>query len=335
MSTSAGVRSGAFPVAGFALAIGSAASFALSGTFASALMSAGWSPGAAATARITLAAVVLAIPTLIALRGMWHRVWRAKGPILLFGLLAVAGCQLAFFMAVQFIPPSLALLIEFMGPVLLVLWTWIRSRVAPSKLTLLGAAVAVVGLVAISGVATGQALNPIGILLALVAAVGNAAYYATGASSDHGIPPLPFVGLGLSVGAVTLVLVSAVGVLPFTVTGAAAVIADVPLAPAVVVAGMVLVSTVLSYLLGVAAARRLGAIVSSFTGYSEALFGIFWTIVLLGIVPSGWQWLGAALIVAGVVTVKLGEVSGERARAAAARRLVAAHVQARGSSRTR
>jgi drug/metabolite transporter (DMT)-like permease len=98
---------------------------------------------------------------------------------------------------------------------------------------------------------------------------------------------------------------------------------------------MVLVSTVLSYLLGVAAARRLGAIVSSFTGYSEALFGIFWTIVLLGIVPSGWQWLGAALIVAGVVTVKLGEVAGERARAAAARRLVAAHVRARGSSRTR
>jgi drug/metabolite transporter (DMT)-like permease len=205
-----------------------------------------------------------------------------------------------------------------MGPVLLVLWTWMRSRVAPSTLTLLGAAVAVVGLVAISGVASGQALNPLGILLALVAAIGNAAYYATGASSDHGIPPLPFVGLGLSVGAMTLVIVSAVGVLPFTVTGAAAVIADVPLAPVVVVAGMVLISTVLSYLLGVAAARRLGAIVSSFTGYSEALFGIFWTIVLLGIVPTGWQWVGAALIVAGVVTVKLGEVAGDRARAAAA-----------------
>ena len=207
-----------------------------------------------------------------------------------------------------------------------------RSRVAPSTLTLLGAIVAVVGLVAISGLASGQALNPLGILLALVAAIGNAAYFATGAASDHGIPPLPFVGLGLSVGAVTLVVVSAVGVLPFTVTGAAAVIADVPLAPVIVVSGMVLISTVLSYLLGVAAARRLGAIVSSFTGYSEALFGIFWTIVLLGIVPTAWQWLGSALIVAGVVMVRLGEVAGERARVAADRQRSRAGAAARALS---
>ena len=65
--------------------------------------------------------------------------------------LAIAGCQLAFFLAVQFIPPSLALLIEFMGPVLLVFWTWARSRIAPSAITLLGTAFAVLGLVAVSG----------------------------------------------------------------------------------------------------------------------------------------------------------------------------------------
>lgn len=71
-------------------------------------------------------------------------------------------------------------------------------------------------------------------------------------------------------------------------------IGGAPLSPAIVVAGLVLVSTVLAYVLGVAASRRLGAIVSSFTGYSEALFGILWTaIVLLAIVPSGWEWLGA------------------------------------------
>ena len=309
-----------FPLHGFLLAIGSAASFALSGTFASALMSAGWSPGAAATVRISLAALALAVPTVVALRGQWSRVRRAGAPILLFGLLAVAGCQLAFFLAVEFIPPSLALLIEFMGPVLLMLWTWARSRVAPSALTLLGASIAAVGLVAVSGVVTGEALDPIGVLFALGAAVGNAAYYAAGASSDHGIPPLPFVGLGLAVGAATLLVTSAFGTPRFAMTDAPAVIAGAPLSPVIVVAGLVLVSTVLAYVLGVAASRRLGAIVSSFTGYSEALFGILWTIVLLAIVPSGWEWLGAALIVTGVVTVKVGELAGERRGAAAASR---------------
>ncbi|QZY52340.1 EamA family transporter [Leucobacter tenebrionis] len=298
----------AIPVTGFLLAVGSAASFALSGIFASALLDAGWSAGAAATTRITLAALVLAAPTVLALRGQWNLVRAAWRPILLFGLLAVAGCQLAFFLAVQFIPPSLALLIEFMGPVVLMLWLWSRTRVAPAGLTLVGAAVAVLGLVAISGSGSGGALHPLGIAFALVAAIGNAAYYAAGANSDHGIPPIPFVGLGLAVGAVVLGLASATGLLPFAVTGNPAVIAGAELPPAVAVAGMVLISTVLSYVLGVAASRRLGATVASFTGYSEAMFGIVWTIVLLAVVPTRVQWLGAALIIAGVVAVKAGEI---------------------------
>ena len=301
-------RGRTLPVIGFLLALGSAACFALSGIFGSALMSAGWSAGAAVTARIGLAAIVLAVPTCIMLRGEWGRVRRAWRPILLFGLLAVVGCQLAFFLAVQFIPPSLALLIEFLGPVMLVFWYWIRTHVRPSGLTLIGAAIAVLGLVAVSGVATGGALHPLGILFALVAAVGNASYFAAGASSDHGIPPLPFVGLGLAVGAVALVLVSATGLLPFVASAEDATLIDVSVSPIVVVAGMVLVSTVVSYVLGVAASRRLGATVASFTGYSEPLFGILWTIVLLAIVPSTLQWIGAALVVVGVVTVKLGEL---------------------------
>ena len=301
----------ALPVAGFLLAVGSAACFALSGIFASALMAAGWTAGAATTARIALAALVLAVPTAWALRGRWRLVRAAWRPVLLFGLLAVVGCQLAFFLAVQFIPPSLALLIEFLGPVVLVFWTWARTQVAPSLLTLLGAAIAVLGLVAITGAGTGG-LHPLGVAFALVAAVGNAAYYATGASNDHGIPPLPFVGLGLAVGAAVLAVVCAAGLLPFAVSGGPAEIAGTAVPVGWVVAGMVLLSTILGYLLGVAGARRLGATVASFTGYSEPLFGILWTIVLLAVVPTGAQWLGAALIVAGVVAVRAGETLRER-----------------------
>lgn len=295
-------------MSGFLLAVASAASFALSGIFASALMDAGWTAGAAVTARISFAAIVLLVPTLYILRGSWQLVRRAWGPILLFGVLAVAGCQLAFFLAVQFIPPSLALLIEFMGPVLLMLWSWARTRVSPSAITLIGAGLAVLGLVAISGAIAGGALHPLGITFALIAAVGNAAYYAAGAKSDHGIPPLPFVGLGLGLAAVILVIVSAVGLLPFQVSNAPGIVAGVALPPWIIIAGMVLISTVLSYVLGVAASRRLGATVASFTGYSEPMFGILWTILLLAVVPTSMQWLGAALIIAGVATVKIGEL---------------------------
>lgn len=277
-------------------------------------MSSGWSPGAAALARIGFAALVLLAPTLWMLRGSWGLVRSAWGSLLLFGLLAVAGCQLAFFLAVQFIPPSLALVIEFMGPVLLIFWSWARTRLAPSPLTLVGAGLAFAGLLAVSGAVIGGGLHPLGIMFALVAAVGNAAYFAAGAKSDHGIAPLPFVGLGLLVAAVVLACVSAVGLLPFRVSSTPGVIAGQPLSPLAIVAGMVLISTVLAYTLGVAASRRLGATVASFTGYSEPLFGIIWTIVLLAILPTPLQWAGAALIIAGVATVKIGELRAARDR---------------------
>ena len=303
-----------FQLSGFLFAIGSAASFAVSGIFASALMTAGWSPGAAAMARIGFAALVLAAPTAIMLRGSWQLVRRAWAQVLLFGALAVAACQLAFFIAVQFIAPSLALLIEFMGPVLLLLYTWLRSKVPPSLLTLLGAAVAVLGLVAIAGLVGGEALHPLGVIFGLVAAIGAAAYFAIGAKSDHGIPPLPFVGLGLGVAAMILALVTVTGLLPFEVSDTPTRIAGAEVPVWVAVAGLELISTVLSYLLGVMASRRLGATVASFTGYSEPMFGILWTIVLLSIMPSGMQWLGAALIIAGVVLVKVGELRATRKR---------------------
>jgi len=293
---------------GFLFAIGSASSFALSGIFASALMATGWSAGATTTARLVFAALVLLVPTIVALRGQWGLVLRAWRPVLLFGMLAVAGCQLAYFLAIQFIPPSLALLIEFMGPVLLVFWMWLRTRVAPSVLTLLGAALAVLGLLAISGVGIGGALHPLGIFFALIAAIGNAVYFAAGASTAHGIPPLPFVGLGLIIAAVMISLASLLGVLPFAVSGEVVRLAAFEVHPAVAIAGMVLISTVAAYVLGVAAARRLGATMSSFTGYSEAMFGIAWTILLLAVVPTPAQWAGAALIISGVVTVRIGEL---------------------------
>lgn len=294
--------------AGFLFAVSSAACFALSGVFASALMSAGWTAIAVTTVRVACAALILIVPTVIMLRGRWDLVRAGWLPVLLLGVLTVFGSQLSLFLAVQYIPPSLAVVIMYTGPVLLIFWAWARTRVAPSGLTLLGAALSLVGLIAISGFATGGALHPLGVLFALLAAVGLAAFFAASATGDHGIPPLPFAGLGLAVGAVVLLAVSATGLLPFRVSLDPATFAGVEVPALLLVAGVVLVSTVMSYVLGVPAARRLGATVASFAGYSEPLFGILWTALLLLVLPTGQQWIGAALIVSGVVVVKIGEI---------------------------
>lgn len=293
-------------VVGLVLAIVSSATFALSGMFASALIASGWTAGAVTTARITAAAAVMLVPGILALRGNWVQLWRARGQVALFGVFAIAVCQLAFFSAIAFIPPALALLIEFLGPVLLVGFTWARTRQSPAVLTLVGAAIAVVGLALVAGVGSG-ALHPLGVLLALISAIGNAVYWATAASATHGLPPVTLAAFGLAVGGVLLALASGVGLLPFAASGGSVELAGTQLPVWAALAGLVLIATVAAYVTGIAGARRLGATLASFVGYSEPMFGVFWMAVLLALLPTGTQWLGGTAILVGVVLVRLGE----------------------------
>ncbi|GEK79852.1 hypothetical protein ABA31_12030 [Agrococcus baldri] len=291
---------------GLALALASAASFALSGIFAAALLDGGWSAGAVTLVRIGGGALVLLAPTLWLLRGRWDAVLRSWREVLVLGVLAVAVCQLAFFTAVAFIDPSLALLIEFLGPVLLVFFTWATTRRAPAVLTLAGAAVALLGLALVSGIG-GDALHPLGVLLALGAAVGNAGYWASASKADSELPPIALAGLGLMVGALVLGIASATGLLPFAATAEPVVLAGSTVPWWAAMGMLILIATAASYVLGILGARRLGATLASFVGYAEPMFGILWTALLLAILPTGTQWLGAAAIIAGVVLVRLGQ----------------------------
>jgi drug/metabolite transporter (DMT)-like permease len=296
---------------GLALALASAASFALSGIFASALLDGGWNAGAVTLVRIAGGALVLLVPTLWMLRGRWDAVLRSWREVVVLGVLAVAVCQLAFFSAVAYIDPSLALLIEFLGPVLLVFYAWARTRRAPAALTFAGAGVALLGLGLISGIG-GEALHPLGVLLALAAAVGNAGYWASASKADSELPPVALAGLGLIVGAVVLGIASASGLLPFVASAEPVMLAGSPVPWWAAMAMLVLLVTAFSYVLGILGARRLGATLASFVGYSEPMFGILWTALLLAILPTGMQWLGAAAIIVGVLLVRLGQVGQPR-----------------------
>ncbi len=296
---------------GLAMALTSSASFGLSGILASSLLSGGWSAGAVTTVRILGGALALAVPTVWLLRGQWGAVRRAWREVLVLGLMAVALCQLAFFSAVAYITPSLALLIEFLGPVLLVGVTWVRTRRSPALTTLAGAGAAVAGLALISGIG-GESLHPVGILLALGAAVGNAAYWATASKTEVDLHPIALAGLGLAVGGVVLGLVCAVGLLPFRARWGEVVLGGQGLPAWMVLVLVILVSTAAAYVTGILGARRLGEALSSFAGYAEPMFGIAWTALLLGILPTGNQWWGALAIVGGVVLVKVGQLDRPR-----------------------
>ncbi|MEP7021609.1 MAG: EamA family transporter, partial [Pseudonocardiales bacterium] len=99
--------------AGLLLAVLSAATFGTAGAFATSLSHAGWSPGAAVTTRVSVAALVLTAPALLQLRGRWALLRRGGGTLAVFGLFAVAAAQLCFFNAVTYLSVGVALLLEY------------------------------------------------------------------------------------------------------------------------------------------------------------------------------------------------------------------------------
>jgi drug/metabolite transporter (DMT)-like permease len=139
---------------GLLMAVLSAATFGTSGTFATSLLDAGWTPLAAVAARLTVAALILTVPGALALGRRWSalrqagpRAMRASaGMVALYGLIAVAGCQLFYFEAVQRLSIGVALMLEYLGVVLVVLWLWVRHHQRPGRLTVLGSAASLVGL---------------------------------------------------------------------------------------------------------------------------------------------------------------------------------------------
>src|SRR4051794_23081033 len=115
------MRPGALSNVGLAFALVSGATFGTSGSFASSLIDTGWTPGAAVTARVVLAAVLLTVPALLQLRA--HPVSaRAARTVFVYGAFAVAGAQLCYFNAVAHLSVAVALLLEYSGILLVIGW---------------------------------------------------------------------------------------------------------------------------------------------------------------------------------------------------------------------
>jgi drug/metabolite transporter (DMT)-like permease len=305
--------------AGLALGLVSAAAFGTSGTFAAALIAAGWSPGAAVLARIAVAAVILTVPAVLRLRGQWVLLWRSAGRVAAYGLFAVAGAQWCYFNAVARIPVGVAILLEYLGVVLVVGWLWLRHGQRPRRLTAIGGAVAIAGLAMVLNLAGTAGINPAGVLWALGGAVGLATFFVLSAGNEEEpLPPLVMTWAGMCIGAATLAVMAGTGLMPLAESAGDVHVFGHQVSWIVPVLGLSLVAAVISYIAGIGAARRLGARLASFIGMAEVLFAILFAWLLLGQLPTPVQFLGGGLILAGVAMVRLGELRAPQPAAGAA-----------------
>ncbi|MFG2063338.1 DMT family transporter [Micromonospora sp. NPDC048871] len=294
--------------AGLALALLSAVTFATSGTFARSLINAGWSAESVVIARVGLAALVLATPALLIMRGRWPVLRRNLASIGVFGVLGVSVAQVCFFNAVRYLPVGVALLLEYLGIILVVGWTWLVQGQRPRRLTVAGSVAALAGLFFVLDLTGAGRLDPIGVLWGLGAAVGLAGYFVLAGRVDSALPSVVMASGGMAVGAGVLLLLGLVGVLPLRADFGTVQFGGQEMSWLVPIAGLVLVAAVISYLAGIAATRVLGARMASFVGLTEVMFAVLIAWLVLGELPTVVQLFGGALIVAGVALVRIDEL---------------------------
>jgi drug/metabolite transporter (DMT)-like permease len=278
--------------------------FSTSGTLGKSAMSAGFTPEQVAAARITLAGVVLlAGVALFAPRKL--KVRREHVPVLLgYGLLGVAGVQLLYFVAAGRIPVGIAILLEFVSPVLIALWVRFVRRHRLPRAVWGGIGLAMVGLALVAQVWQGLTLDLVGVLAGVGAALCSAGYFLLGERAVADIDPLGLVTWGMVLGAVAICVVAPPWTWPVRLLDA-----DVEFGawhPPVwlLLVLLVLVATVLAYACGISALRHLPASVASVLGLVEPVITTVAAWLLIGEKLAWPQLLGSAILLGGAYVVQ-------------------------------
>ena len=289
---------------GLPVALVSAAAFGLAGPLASPLLAAGWSPAAVVIARVGGASLALLIPCLLLIRRIGLPSGATSRRLIGYGMVAVAGGQLCYYSAIQHLPVGVALLLEYLAPVLLIGWHWWRRGQRPTGGKLLGAALSLGGLALVLDLTNGVHVNLVGVAWALGATLCLCGYFILSENTAAAPPPLLLTGVGTAVGAVVLTIAGLIGVVPLAVSAAPVTIARHAIPWWAPIVTLALVSAALAYLTGIEAVRRLGSSIASFVALAEVILAVIFAALLLGQIPTPIQALGGVLILAGIAVVQ-------------------------------
>jgi drug/metabolite transporter (DMT)-like permease len=264
-------RAGTAKAWGLGFALLSSISFGASGPFGKALINAGLSPPQAVWLRLAGAALILLPIVLLMRRGCALPGRRLLPHLLAYGLAGVAGTQACYFVAISRLPVGVAVLLQFMGPVLVVLWIrFVRRAVVPPSAAV-GVIVALVGLACVVEVWAGLHLDALGLAAGLGSATCMAAYFLIIDRLTGEADPLVMTAAGTIVAAIALGSVSAPWALPWHTLAETVPFGDGAAYGWTLAVWIILVSTVIGELTRVAAVQRLSAPVAGAIAYVEAV----------------------------------------------------------------
>jgi drug/metabolite transporter (DMT)-like permease len=221
------------------------------------------------------------------------------------GVIGIGLVQWFYFVAIARLPVGLALLLEYLAPVIVVVWVRFVRRESVRARIWAALALSVTGLVVVAEAWEGLQLDGIGLLAGLAAAASLAAYYLT---SERGLgrrDPLSLAAWTFTAAAVFWSVLQPWWTFPWE-----RLTALVPLpgplpdadAPAWLLVGWVVVlGTVVPYALILAALRSLGSARTGLLGMAEPVLAAAVAWAILGEALSPVQLLGGAVVLTGIV----------------------------------
>ncbi|MEU5699923.1 EamA family transporter [Streptomyces aurantiacus] len=284
---------------GLGLALGSAVAFGGSGVAAKPLIEAGLDPLHVVWLRVAGAALVM-LPLAVRHRGLVR-----ERPALLvgFGLLAVAGVQACYFASISRIPVGVALLVEYLAPALVLGWVRFVQRRPVTRAAALGVVLAVGGLACVVEVWAGLSFDVLGLVLALGAACCQVGYFVLsdqgGDAGEQAPAPLGVIAYGLLVGALVLTVVARPWSMDWSVLRGSTDMDGTSVAASLLLGWIVLIATVVAYVTGVQAVRRLSPQVAGVVACLEAVIATVLAWVLLGEHLSAPQIIGGTVVLCG------------------------------------
>lgn len=292
-------------IAGLWLAVGAAMAMGSAAAAMKVLGSTGLPAVNVVQARLLVACAALMAVALVVRRGrMWvaMRDWWLVGA---YGVVGLAANQVVFMMSLSRLSVGVALLLEYLAPVLVALWVRCVRREPVSGLVWAGITATLLGLGMVGRVWAGFALDGAGFVLGLLAAATMAARILL---ADRGLrrhDPLVLAAWGTTVSAAALLLTGVAAPFPLDALARAVDLDGVAVPVVLLVAWVGLVGTAGGVLLAVAAQRLLPPTAASLVLTLEVVVGAGLAYLVLGEAPLGIQLVGGALMLAGVAVAQV------------------------------
>ncbi len=189
---------------------------------------------------------------------------------------------------------------------------WVRAvrRIRLARAAYVGAVVAVVGLAIVVEAWQGMRLDALGVLLGLLAGACCAGYFLMNDSFGDDIDPLGLIAWGMTGAAVVLIPFARPWDLPweaFTLSVTPEGGLTLPVLGAYL--WMVLIATVIAYILGIYAVRRLSAAVGATVATLELIGGAVVAWGVLGETLGVFQIVGGVLVLSGALLAQTATAS--------------------------